>query len=132
MQLQLAIIALKSSHFDNRCLFQVNQPQLLCWKFFHILDHTSQRIDQINNVVALVEDLIDRGTCIGHLGLEAELDHVLHKIWMRLVTNFEYIFLVDVIKTGCCGLHVIKSISHITLSSEDEILKTVIGGLEIL
>lgn len=76
MQLQLAVIAFQSAHLDNAGLLQVNESELFLRELFHVLDHSGKSVYQVDNVIALVENLIDSFACIGDLALQAELYHV--------------------------------------------------------
>lgn len=89
------------------------------------MDDSGQRVDQIDDVVSFIEDLIDGIAGIGHLTFEAEFYYVLHEIWMGLVTDFEHVFLVDIVKSGSSCLHIIEGISHVTFCSEDQSLEPI-------
>jgi hypothetical protein len=59
VHLEVAIIAFKSTHFNNRSLFQIVQSELFIFKLVHVLDDSSESVDQVDDVVAFVEDDVD-------------------------------------------------------------------------
>jgi len=62
-----------------------------------------------------------------YISVDAVLKHFLHQHWMRFITDFENINLVDVAKSIEGGLQIIQSLSHITLSSENNSLEAFLG-----
>lgn len=107
MQLQLAIISLESPHFDDRCLLQVVQSQLLALKVIHILNYFGQSIDYVSQVVAFVEHKIDVRASIRKAASDALFHNVDHQIWMRLVANFENVLFIYFIEPSGCRLKIV-------------------------
>lgn len=107
MQLQVAIIALKSSHFNNTGLFQIIESKFLVFKLIHILNDSRQCVDKINDIVALIINQINISTGSREFTLDALSHHSFHQFRMRLVTNFEYIIFVDYSEASSCRLEVV-------------------------
>ena len=107
MQLQLTIISFKSSHFYNTCLFQVIESKLFAFEICHILDHSSQGIDEIDDVVSFVEHFVNVLASLRKLALDALSDDALHEFWVRLVANFENIGFVDFIEASGSRLKIV-------------------------
>ena len=132
MELQLTIITLEGLHFDDGCLFEVIQTKLLALELCHILNHSGQCVDQVHDVVTLIENNVDVLASCGELRVQAPFDHILHQVWVRLVTNFENVVFVNFAESCCCRLQIVQSISHVTFGSENNGFVTLILAVEFL
>ena len=131
MKLKLTIISFKRFHLDNGCFLKVVESQFLTLEIGHILNDFCQCVNQINDIVTLIEYWINLVASFLEFPLIATLDHSLHKIWMGLVTYFEYVFFINKPETGSCCLKIIQGISHITFSSKNNSFISISGMLEL-
>jgi hypothetical protein len=83
------------------------------------LDKFSEGSDDVHHVVAFVENDINLFASLLKLTSHTSVNDCVHEIWMWLVTNFEDVLSRYILKSTDCGLEVVESISHITLSCED-------------
>lgn len=132
MKLQLTIIALECLHFDDGCFLQIVEAELLALEFWHVLDNSSESIYQVNNIVAFVENNIDVLASGRKLGAQTPSDHILHQLWVRLITNFKHIIFVDGSKSSSSSLQIVESIPHVTFCSENNCLISLIFAIKRL
>lgn len=124
MQLQLGVIAFQSLHFDHTRFFQVIESQFFTLELIHVLHDLSQDVDDVNQVVPFIEHSVNLQTSVSELGGQTEFDHISHQVRMRSVTHFEDILFSDSSKASIGCLQIVKSISHITFSCENQSLET--------
>ena len=104
MELQLTVVSLQSSHFDDWCFFQVIEPKFFAFEIWHDLHHSGQRINQVDQIVAFVVNDVNIGTGVLESSLETRFDDVLHQLRVGLIAYFENVVFGDGSKTGSCGL----------------------------
>lgn len=119
MQLQLRVIAFESFHLDNGGLLKIRETELFTLDLLHGLHDFSQGVYDVNQIVALIVNCVNKLASVSETTLKASLEHVFHQIWMRLVANLEHIVLVHKAETSRCGLQIIESVSHVTIGSKD-------------
>jgi hypothetical protein len=129
VKLQLRVVALKGPHLDNGGLFQKGESQLLTFDLCDSLHDLGQGVDDVYQVVALVVHSVDEGASLSEFGLKASTKNIEHEVWVWLITNLEDVVLSNYSKTCRSCLKVVKGISHITISSENEGFQTIVGIL---
>lgn len=130
MKLELRIVAFKSFHLDNSSLLEVGKSKLFTFDVGHTLHDLCQGVNDINQVVALVENNVNKRAAFSEAALEASLQDIVHKVRMRLVTNLKNVVLIHQSKSGRSSLEVVESESHITVGCENKSLKTIICMLD--
>ena len=120
MQLQLAVVAFQSAHFYYAWLLQVVQPQAVVLDVVAVLNDPRHCADNVRQVITFVVNLIYLGAGFWELTLKAGLDNRSDQLRMRLVANFEHIFLSDLlVKSRRSRLQIIQRVSHVALCSEN-------------
>ena len=120
MELQLRVVAFKSPHLDDACFFKEFESQDVIADLSCVLDNSSQSMDDVHQVVALIIYFVNLGGTLTELALESIGNCSLNDLRVRLVTHLVYILFVDhFVKTGGCCLQVVEGISHVSFCSED-------------
>ena len=127
----MTIVALQGSHFDEGGFFEVVEAELLTGEFLHVLHHSGQSVNEIDNVIALIENDIDIGASLCEPGSEALFDDVLHQIRMWLIAHLENVVLRDFSKSSCGGLQIVEGVPHISLGCEDDCFQPIGCRLEL-
>ena len=131
MQLQLRSVSFQCPHLNDACLFQVVETKHIILNVLSVLNHPCQRVYDIYEIVAFIEHFVNFGATFRELSFESELNDLLNDFWMRLVTHFENVLLVNYFfePRGCC-LQIVQSIPHVTLSCENNCFQPVFRSLE--
>ena len=126
MKLKLRIITLQGLHLDDCGLFKVGQSKLFTFDLCDGLHNLGQGIDDIDQIIALIENSVNELASLSEFGLQTCSQNIQHKIRMRLITNLENIIFINESKASCCSLQIVKGVSHVSISSENESFQSII------
>ena len=133
MQLQLRVVALQRPHFDYACFFEHHQSQSVILDIVCVLKHAGNRAHNINHIVALVIYCVHFSARPCKITSQTMPNHVVDRLWVRLITNFKHVVLGDlIIETSSCCLQIVQRVSHIAFCCKDQRFKTSLVTVERL
>lgn len=131
--MQLRAAALQCPHLDYACFFEHHESQIVILDVVCVLENAGNRAHNVYHVVALVKYCVHFSAGTRKITSQTMPHHVVNRLWVRLITDFEYVVLGDLlIETSSGCLQVVQRISHVALSCENQRFKTSLVTVERL